>query len=297
MRGALLSVLVIIFASLATVAQADINVDGSLADWGVTPVSDYTPDAGVNAWIEPQIGANGYVGPGTGGQTYNVEAMYSTIANGNLYFAVITGFPPEGAYRWVDGAYWHYSPGDILIDFDPHYVPSSSTTPTGTFDFAIETTTYTPNSEYVHGGVGAQGAGALFSNVTPGLSSIKWAGVYDPNGVNYPNGVYYPVEIKRDANHNALGTLVNASTQFTYSPWGSNHYIIEGAVPTEVFFGQGTVGGLNAELIWTMRCGNDIGFVLQNFENEQQEPVPEPLSCTLFGLSILGGLTVWRRRK
>jgi hypothetical protein len=278
------------------VVRADINisVDGSLTDWGVTPGSDYTPYAGINSWVEPQIGSNGYLGPGYGGQTFNVEAMYSTVANGKLSFAVITGLPPEGAYMTVDGQYWHYTPGDILIDFEPYYVPSSLTTPTGRFDFAIETTTYTSGSEFVHGGVGAQGAGALFSNVTPGLSSIKWTGVYDPSGVNYPNGVYYPVEIMRDANRNALGTLVSTPTQFNYSYWGNNHYVIEGSVPISAFVAPNTVGGLNALLSWSMRCGNDIGYVCQTVEFDQHETIPEPTSLLLLVGSVAAGMI--RRR-
>jgi hypothetical protein len=191
---------------IALPARADINisVDGSLSDWGVTPGADYTPYAGVSSWIEPAIGSNGYVGPGYGGQTFNVEAMYSTIANNYLCFAVITGLPPQGAYGWNNNLYQHFYPGDILIDFSPLYIPSSNpSVPTGNFDYAVETTTYGVN--YEHGGIGSQGAGTLFSNVTPGLAQLMW------------DGVYYPVEIARDANHVALGTRVNVSTQFVYS--------------------------------------------------------------------------------
>ena len=51
-----------------------------------------------------------------------------------------------------------------------------------------------------------------------------------------------------------------------------------------------------------MACGDediDALDIIATWSEEHHEdnPVPEPLSCTLFGLSILGGLTVWRRRK
>ena len=276
-RTLLLITVGLLLAVSVACADISITVDGSLTDWGVTPGSDYTPLSGVNSWIEPGIGSNGYVGPGYGGQDFNVEAMYSTVADGKLNFAVITGFSPEGQY-----ANGHkYYPGDILIDFEPHYVPSGSTTPTGTINYAIETTTY--SSTRRHGGEGAQGAGALFSNVTPGLARIEW------------DGVYYPYEIKREgSDHHALGTLESTPTDFIYAHWGGDHYVIEGAVSADVFFGPGTVGGLNGVISWTMSCANDIGFVSQTLQ--PQNVIPEPASLLLLVGSVAGAL-IRRRRK
>ena len=82
--------LVLVFSS---VSLADFAADGGLADWGVTPGSDWHNDVGANEWIEPEIGPNGYVGPGYGGQTYNVEAVYARADCTYLYYAIVTGFP------------------------------------------------------------------------------------------------------------------------------------------------------------------------------------------------------------
>ena len=254
-------------------ADLSLNVDGSLTDLGVTPGSDYVPESGVNSWIEPEIGSNGYLGPGYGGQTFNVEALYSTISNGKLYFAVITGLPPEGASGYNGSGYEIFYPGDILIDFEPYYIPSDNpTVPTRDFDFAVETTTY--GASYLHGGIGAQGAGALFSDVTPGLARIEW------------DDVYYPYEIARDGSQDAQATLESTPTEFIYCHWGGLHYVIEGCIDADIFFGFGTVGGLNGKLSWTMGCANDIGYVSQTLEEDQY--IPEPISLLLFAGSVAG---------
>ncbi len=269
----------LLVTSGAARADLSLSVDGTLSDWGVVPGSNYTPLAGVNSWVEPEIGNQGYVGPGYGGQTFNVEALYSAVSDGKFYFAIITGLPPTGAVGWNGQANERFYPGDILIDFWPYYEPTNNpVTPNGTFDFAIETTTY--GTGYEHGGT--EGAGALFSGVTPGLARIQW------------DGVYYPYEIQRDADHEALGTFVNTSTEFIYTLWGGDHYVIEGCVPVDVLFGPGTVGGLNCALSWTMGCANDVGTVFQTVESEEHEIVPEPTSLLLLVGSVAFGLM--RRR-
>jgi len=79
------------------------GLDGSLAEWGVTPGawgpgSDWVPLPGIHYAVEDyQPGtADGFVDPGFGGQTFDVEAMYATRDSENLYFAVVTGFLLSG---------------------------------------------------------------------------------------------------------------------------------------------------------------------------------------------------------
>ena len=77
-------------------ASADIMVNGNLSDWGVTPGSQWHNSIGAFEWIEPQVGNDGYVGPGYGGQRFNVEAMYAHADSNYLYYAIVTGFPEAG---------------------------------------------------------------------------------------------------------------------------------------------------------------------------------------------------------
>ncbi len=57
---------------------------------------------------------NGQVGPGWGGDAYDVEAVYYGLDNSYAYFAIVTGFPLVGR-PWNND---YYLPGDIAIDFD-----------------------------------------------------------------------------------------------------------------------------------------------------------------------------------
>jgi PEP-CTERM motif len=106
------------FAFCATTAEAlSVTVDGNLSDWGVAaPTSnngnDWTPDVEVDAWFqEDWVGGDGYVGPGNGGQAFDLEAMflYFDASAGVLYFAMAEGMGPSGAGGLL--------PGDVFFDF------------------------------------------------------------------------------------------------------------------------------------------------------------------------------------
>ncbi len=106
----LLSMLVLVFS---TAAQA-FTIDGNLDDWGVNPgTGDWTPDSGIIGVQEDST--TWYVDPGVGGQQFDAEAMYAVYnaEEGNLYIAVVTGTPPEGA----EYGGTNYPAGDIMIDF------------------------------------------------------------------------------------------------------------------------------------------------------------------------------------
>ena len=58
-------------------AKASITVDGDLTpDWGVTPFSDWVPDSPLVAYTQ----GNNVTNPGYGGERYDVEALYVSVA-------------------------------------------------------------------------------------------------------------------------------------------------------------------------------------------------------------------------
>ncbi len=93
-----------------------------LSDWGIS-YGNWTPAAlappnvsyAVEDWVS---GNNGYLGPGYGGDEYDVEAVYLAFDAENYYFAVVTGFPLAGRDAWGGHYVEHYDPGDLALDLN-----------------------------------------------------------------------------------------------------------------------------------------------------------------------------------
>lgn len=92
-----------------------ITLDGDLSDWRLDTRSFEENDnnwdpgiAGVYVFQEDWVGDDGFVGPGYGGQNYDVEAILLTLDEDYLYLAISTGFPREGRNSW--------DAGDIAFD-------------------------------------------------------------------------------------------------------------------------------------------------------------------------------------
>jgi hypothetical protein len=73
-------------------------------------------------------GGNGYLGPGYGGDEYDVEATYLGYDAENYYLAIVTGFPVEGRRGWGGSYYEWFDPGDLALDV----------TGDGLYDFAVD---------------------------------------------------------------------------------------------------------------------------------------------------------------
>ncbi|WP_022852950.1 PEP-CTERM sorting domain-containing protein [Thermodesulfatator atlanticus] len=136
MKKLFLTLTLAIFFWAAKGQALTINVDGNLADWGLNTTNfaengnNWDPGIPeVFVWQEDEVGANGYVGPGYGGQDYDVEAMLATISNGYLYLAISTGFPQSGTSS--------YDAGDISLDLGND----------GTWDYAFIISNYVGGQE------------------------------------------------------------------------------------------------------------------------------------------------------
>jgi hypothetical protein len=86
-----------------------------LDDWGVAYDNwDVDSFGGLSTYYtedwKPGDNPDGYLGPGHGGDDYDVEALYFGVDSDYYYFAVVTGFAPGGR----DG----YEAGDVFVDLE-----------------------------------------------------------------------------------------------------------------------------------------------------------------------------------
>src|SRR5262245_35769908 len=99
----------------ASASAGPITVDGSGSDWGIDPsTGDFNQSIGTRIFFEnlASNGAGGTVGPGFGGQFFDVEAVYALHEGQYLNFAIATGFDPDGVLQGSK----LFTPGDIFFD-------------------------------------------------------------------------------------------------------------------------------------------------------------------------------------
>jgi len=129
-------------------------IDGNLSDWEVEPgyygSSDWEPKEGVFWVVEDQTGdINTPLGPGYGGQFYDVEAIY---------------FDYDSEY-----AYYYFYPGDIALDFGID----------GSYEYGIITSSNRP-SYALSGSPGDVYKVTSWATAYEGTHPGIWQGVSDP---------------------------------------------------------------------------------------------------------------------
>lgn len=197
-------------ATLLCFAQSAsaITIDGAfgLSEWA----GNYSAEDGV--------GPGGYVGPGVGGQSFDVEYLGLRIKNGTVYFGLQTGFNLASGVK--QGGI-QYNPGDFAIDINND----------GFYEYAID------------------------YGITSGIPSYKlyavsaWQNsmyaqhhVSDP--FQYSSGTFIPTAFNGAYGH---GVFPNNSD-------GGNSYVLEGSFGLNALAAY--TGG-PVTLHWTMSCGND----------------------------------------
>lgn len=225
------SVAVATWAGLSLTAHA-IVVDGSVGDWGVTPYAgaptreggNWTPSNPVDgSFIEDSV-VGGVVGPGSGGQNYDIEAMYTTHTGHDMYFAMVTGFDQGGE----PGG---YQAGAVFYDFGND----------GTWDIAVQI---------------SNGAGYTSGQIYEGTAATWWT-LPSP----YPASGPFQVDL---ANASLLGSTPVSYVNNAFGGTGENgandHNIYEFGFDATAWWGQIMNGGYTVH--WTMGCGNDVGDIV-----------------------------------
>lgn len=286
-------------ATAGAEAVGPIDVDGDLVgpnDWGGPasvgsgnhPASVWEPQRG--AWVaEDSVttfdGYSGYVGPGYGGQDFDIEALYSgfDLATNTIYVAIVTGFTLDGYDPFGvpdsflnDGAYTNAGDrvyaGDVFIDFGWGDTSAAGNDPTNpayaahTWDLAFR--------------IGQDGGNWNATALTVGGT----IGTPSPNAPEYGyNGGPFQ----------ATGGTTLGPVDFAYglNGAGTDHHVYEFGFqldPTrDALWIDQLVGGNGYGVHWTMSCGNDVLDL-------HVAPVPAPLPGAA-ALGALGSLTLAAR--
>ncbi|MCX5757803.1 MAG: hypothetical protein NTU83_04725, partial [Candidatus Hydrogenedentes bacterium] len=170
----------------------------------------FTASSGVAQWTEDgAVDPYGYVGPGYGGQNFDIEAMYAYADSSGLYVAVVTGFDKTGVYGWVGGSANGYSeydrPGDIFLDFGSN----------GTYDVAIETAGLSQGTQ-------TEAWGGTAGHAYKPVSGSTW----------YTNPTDFPASTPSEIIHTGgMTTDLGATGGFSYSDATPQDNLVEGGLP------------------------------------------------------------------
>ena len=216
--------------------------------------------------------ADGYVGPGAGGQLFDAEYLFYKQSGTVLTIGLQAGFDLRNlANGYLHTDHRRYYAGDLALSFD-----NTPTTYEYAVDFGLKTLDY-----YGH-------------NVGLGSGNTDPAGLYRVSAWN--NQIAFPTSspFAMDAGTwvvglNKIGGVTQNFTGSGYptsGPAGKSYYRI-------VSFDLAGLGlGDNLSAHWTMSCGNDViggrGTVTHK--------VPEPSTLVLLGAGLLG-ISVMRRRR
>ena len=278
MKRMTVKALLVCAIALAPLAGA-ITVDGSLGDWGVTiPPAANAPGQWAST-IGQYAEEDGQVGPGGGGQNYDIEAMYANIQGNTLYFAMATGFDQGGEVG--DGVFLpHYDGGDIFFNIGG----------VSGYNVAVR---ITEASVPGNGPTNSTGIGNVYvGDFSPsGISFLNTQDSYVPGNQALTN----PWRVD-DSAVGGLGVQLAGTTAIGYAdglPPG-DHNVYEFALNLQdLGFNPLLVASQGFSVHWTMECGNDV---MDWSVPGQLIVVPEPASMTLLGLG-LAGILIRRRRK
>lgn len=279
MRTNLTTLMLVAGMATSAGAQAFI-IDGDLSDWGVKKnigAAGWTPNAGIENVIEDQHAS--FLNPGYGGQAYDAEAIYATIAKDSadnqwkLFLALATGHHPNTKDNPPANS---FGAGDFAIDFGKD----------GSFDLGINILHTLANGQKEAFGQD-KGVGGVYKNAQWALGLWNASGALDPN---HPDPAH-PTHLT-GGDYLGMAALSYTTTgQKGYGQWAQDtHYFYEMSLGLDLL-NQAGWDGKAFDIHWTQNCANDSILV-----DPPPAGVPEPATLALLPLG-LAGIAFLRRRR
>lgn len=278
MRKSLIHLMLIVGLTGSTGAHA-IVIDGNLSDWGVQQnagAAGWTPTAnsGIQYTVEDQHSS--YLNPGYGGQPYDAEAIYATVAKDTdnqwkLFIALATGHNPNTLDKPSANS---FGAGDFAIDFGKD----------GSYEMGI-------NIQHIISSAGAKESfgvlGGVYMDPTWALGLWNNAGNYDPSHADTSNPTHMTA-----GTYIGMADLAYTTTgQTGYGEWVSDtHYFYEMSIGLDLLTAAGWNGGA-FDIHWTQNCANDSILV-----DPPAPTVPEPGTLALLPLGMMGLIAIRRRK-
>lgn len=269
----------------------------SFAPTNHTDTVDYIVDDWHGSWDDTQVLEKSDLGPTgqipSGGEPYDVEALYFDDDPNHLYFAVVTSFdPPPGRYETRSGVYQTIVSGDLAIDLGIN----SPYTDGFSYDYGVNL-----NHENRQGeGENATGGGTTIGTELYKTANADW---YLGSPEFAEPGLGELTNFDPDYAGFSGTFIADVTTNYYEYDFGTDQetlyetYVIEVTVPRSQL--PALIPGDAVDMSWVMGCRNDVtgeNGIIRFEDPPDVDHTPEPGTLALVAIGLMA-LEALRRRR